>query len=130
MSAATLLAAERAGVTPLAPPPGSRQTQGVSRCPYTWVRNFLGVAKPNASEATQLRVTVRRGDDETVNVALPARSARWLVDLIPADVVEKIRAEEIPLDAIQDELARAEKLIPHRIFELVEPHRAVTVWLE
>lgn len=102
----------------------------MSRCPYTWVRNFLGVARPNATEATQLRVTVRRGDDETVNVALPARSARWLVDLIPADVVDKIRAEQIPLEAIQDELAQAETLVPHRIFELVEPHRAVTVWLE
>ncbi len=104
--------------------------RGVSRCPYTWVKNFLGGAKPGATEATQLRVTVRRGDDETVNVALPARSARWLVDLIPGDVVEKIRAEQIPVDAIQDDLARAEKLVPHRIFELVEPHRAVTVWLE
>ena len=102
----------------------------VSRCPYTWVRNFLGIAKPGASEATQLRVTVRRGEDETVNVALPARSARWLVDLIPADVIQKIRDEQIPLDAIQDDLARSDKLVPHRIFELIEPDRAVTVWLE
>jgi hypothetical protein len=94
------------------------------------VKNFLGVPSAHASEATQLRVTVRRGDDETVNVALPARSARWLVDLIPADVVDKIRAEDIPLEAIQDDLARAAKLVPHRIFELVEPDRAVTVWLE
>ncbi len=102
----------------------------MSRCPYTWVRNFLGVGKPGAAEATQLRVTVRRGDEETVNVALPAQSARWLVDLIPRDVVDKIRAEQIPLDAIQSELAAAGTLVPHRIFELVEPERAVTVWLE
>ena len=102
----------------------------MSRCPYTWVKNFLGVPSANAAEASQLRVTVRRGDDETVNVALPARSARWLVDLIPADVVAKIRAEQILLDAIQDDLARSEKLVPHRIFELIEPGRAVTVWLE
>jgi hypothetical protein len=99
-------------------------------CPYTWVMNFFGGAKPGATEATLLRVTVQRGDDETVNVALPAQSARWLVDLIPQDVVEKIRAEQIPLDVIQTELARAERLVPHRIFSLVEPHRAVTVWLE
>ena len=114
----------------MAHPLRRRQTPPVSRCPYTWVKNFLGVASPNATEATQLRVTVRRGDDETVNVALPARSARWLVDLIPQDVVDKIRAEQIPLDAIQDELAAATKLVPHRIFELKEPERAVTVWLE
>jgi hypothetical protein len=102
----------------------------VSRCPYTWVRNFLGVADPNAKEASQLRVTVTRHGEERVNVALPARSARWLVDLIPADVIARIREEAIPLDAIQDELARTERLVPRRIFTLADEARAVQVWLE
>ena len=102
----------------------------VSSCPYTWVRNFFGTPAPNAKEATQLRVTVHRGTEERVNVSLPARSARWLVDLIPADVVASIHAEKIPLDAIQGELAQSDKLVPHRIFELIEPGRSVLVWLE
>jgi hypothetical protein len=108
----------------------ARHTCGVSGCPYTWVKNFLGGAKAGGPEATQLRVTVRRGDDETVNVALPARSARWLMDLIPKDVVEKIRSEQIPIEDIQHELARVEMLVPQPIFTLVEPHRSVAVWLE
>jgi hypothetical protein len=102
----------------------------VSRCPYTWFRNFFGVPDPNAKEASQLRVTVVRDGEERVNVALPARSARWLVDLIPADVVAQIRAEAIPLEAIQQELAETARLVPRRIFALDDGARAVQVWLE
>jgi hypothetical protein len=94
------------------------------------VRKFFGAVDPKATEATSLRVTVVRDGDERVNVSLPARSARWLVDLIPADVVERIRDEAIPLDDIQRELAATTKLVPRRIFELVEPERSVLVWLE
>jgi hypothetical protein len=115
---------------PLASAAFPRHTQRVSGCPYTWVRNFLGAPPAGAREATQLRVTVRRGSEETVNVALPARSARWLMDLIPRDVVERIRSEQIPIEAIQGELARVEVLAPQPIFTLNDAQRSVAVWLE
>lgn len=43
-------------------------------------------------------------------VALPSKSARWLIEMIPADAVATIRAEEIPLDAITADLNRQEML--------------------
>jgi len=101
-------------------------------CPYTWVKSLFasGASKKPGSEASSLRVAVIREQVTTVDVALPARSARWLIDLIPEDVVLKIRAEGIPLDAIQSDLAERDRLFAQDIFSLVEPERTVKVWLE
>ena len=102
-------------------------------CPYTWFKGLFGGKAPSdAAHASHLRVTVTRGGDKTVDVSLPARSARWLIDLIPDDVVEKIRSEGIPLEDIQADLAaRADDgLVPQKIFTLEESQRTVTVWLE
>ncbi len=103
----------------------------MSGCPYTWFKNlFNGPLDPNAKDARFLRVTVDKNLSRTVDVSLPAGSARWLIDLIPDDVVSKIRAEGIPLDDIQDDLAKRERLFPQKIFILEEPERVVSVWLE
>lgn len=105
----------------------------MSKCPYTWVRSFFvkpaGTSNPN-EPARNLMVLVVRDGEERVRVALPSKSARWLIELIPADVVKKIRAEEIPLDAITAELNEQETLYPRPIFSLNEPNRQVEVWLE
>lgn len=103
----------------------------MAKCPYTWVRSLFssGAAKPG-EPAKHLMVKVMRDGEERVNVALPARSARWLIELMPDDVVEKVRAEEIPLDAMMEDLREQESLYPRPIFSLEEPHRQVLVWLE
>lgn len=92
--------------------------------------SFFGSRSTPSEEATQLRVRVVRNDETVVDVALPAKSARWLIDLIPEDVVEKIRLEQIPLDEIQQQLKDATHLLPQKIFNLDEPNRIVMVWLE
>lgn len=81
------------------------------------------------TEARNLHVTVHKNGEERVNVTLPAGSARWLIDLIPTDVVEKIYEEEIPLQSIQDELVKMKKLYPQEIFTMNEENRQVQVWL-
>ena len=75
----------------------------MSKCPYTWFKSIMGKTtnKDSGELATQLRVTVFHGEEERVNVSLPAKSARWLVSLIPEGVLETIRSEGIPLDEIQ-----------------------------
>ena len=106
----------------------------MSKCPYTWVRGFFSGSGRTASNpdepARNLMVLVVRDGEERVRVALPSRSARWLIELIPTDVVRKIRAENIPLDAITAELNAQEVLYPRAIFSLQEPDRQVEVWLE
>ncbi len=104
----------------------------MSACPYTWVRSFFsaGTKAEPGTPAKNLMVRVVRDGEERVRVALPSRSAKWLIELIPADVVTKIRAEQIPLDAITEDLNRQEVLYPRSIFTLDEPNRQVTVWLE
>lgn len=105
----------------------------MSSCPYTWFRDLFSNARPEEKSALtpadHLHVRVLKLGVETVRVSLPAKSARWLIELIPEDVVEKIRAEQIPLDAILEELKEQEVLYPRAIFKLEEPERIVEVWL-
>ena len=104
----------------------------MARCPYTWVRSFFGSesAAATGEHAQHLRVRVVRDGEERVLVTLPARSARWLMELIPTDVQDKIRAEEIPLDDMMAELHEQAVHYPRQIFTLAEPHRQIDVWLE
>jgi len=102
----------------------------MAACPYTWIRGFFPAKNGDSSEASNLRVTVTREQKVVVDVSLPARSARWLIELIPEDVVKKIYAEGIPLDEIQADLAGRITLVPQKIFHLQETHREVAVWLE
>jgi hypothetical protein len=104
----------------------------MASCPYTWVRSLFSSGAPAAAgePARNLMVRVVRDGEERVRVALPSKSARWLIELIPADVVAKIREEEIPLDAITEDLNRQEVLYPRPIFSLADEHRQVSVWLE
>lgn len=105
----------------------------VSKCPYTWFKSLFGSSNTSTQEggeAQHLRVEVKRNNETIVDVFLPARSARWLIDLIPNDVITKIREEGIPIDFIQEDLAKREVLYAEKIFTLVEEHREVNVWLE
>ena len=99
-------------------------------CPYTWFKGIFGATTSSSGEASNLRVKVVRNLETTVDVSLPARSARWLIDVIPDDVVTRIRAEGIPIDDIQGDLAKTEVLVPRQIFTLNEDQRMVQVWLE
>jgi hypothetical protein len=103
----------------------------MAKCPYTWFVGLFGKtpARPG-QEAQHLRVTVDKNRERVVDVALPAGSARWLIDLIPSDVVSKIREEGIPIDSIRQELAERKQLFPQSVFTLRESHRTVDVWLE
>ncbi|MGZ3784829.1 MAG: hypothetical protein ACXWR0_09825 [Bdellovibrio sp.] len=87
-------------------------------------------AKSLDTKAQYLRVSVVKENITTVNVALPAESARWLLDLIPANVIKIIHEEGIPIDEIQSDLAKREQLHPQSIFSLNDGNRTVSVWLE
>lgn len=104
----------------------------MARCPYTWVRSFF--SNPSAAApgepAQHLRVRVMRDGEQRVLVTLPAKSARWLMEVIPEDVQNKIRAEEIPLDDMMAELHGETVHYPRQIFTLSEAHRQIDVWLE
>jgi len=105
----------------------------MAKCPYTWVKGLFGRASAGPSHrgvASNLMVRVVRDGEERVRVALPARSARWLLEVIPPDVVARIREEMIPLDEIARDLQEQPELFPRPIFALAEPHRTVDVWLE
>lgn len=104
-------------------------------CPYTWFRSFFGKATTSRGLSSETRAEflherVIRDGEERVAVALPAQSARWLIDLIPSDVVDKIREEEIPLDAILGDLKSQKILFQRKIFSMEDSARQVEVWLE
>ncbi len=103
-------------------------------CPYTWFRNIFS-SRSNSNPdldrpANNLHVRVIKDGEEKVWVALPARSARWLIDLIPEDVIQKIYEEKIPLDAMLEDLKTMDVLRPQKIFNLTEENRQVDIWLD
>jgi hypothetical protein len=101
------------------------------KCPYTWFRSFFTESSTNPNgEAQYLRVCVTKNNNRVVDVSLPAKSARWLIELIPDDVTSKIKEEGIPIEEIQLDLSKRIELMPQKIFKLIEPHREVEVWLE
>ncbi len=79
--------------------------------------------------AKNLNVRIVKNGRETVNVSLPAQCARWFVDFIPKDALEKINQAGIPIDEIHHELKGQEVLYPRSIFELVEQERSIYVSL-
>ncbi len=106
----------------------------MSRCPYTWFKGLFGgraapATLPN-EKAQHLMVRVVRDGEERVMVALPAKSAHWLIEVIPDHVMEQIRAEEIPIDDMMTDLKGQSALYPRPIFSLIDPTRNVQVWLE
>lgn len=82
------------------------------------------------TEAKSLRVRVIRGGATKVDLTFPARSARWLLEIMPSDVIERIRASGFAIDEMQRDLAEAKALQPRKLVELSEPDRQVQVWLE
>lgn len=105
----------------------------MGKCPYTWFKSFFtnGYAIPRpGAEAQNLRVAVVRNNETVVDVAFPARSARWLMELIPDDVIVKLKEEGIPIEGIHDDLAQRPILYAEKIFDLIEENRSVHVWLE
>lgn len=102
----------------------------MSRCPYTWFKSLIGHSPSDNQQATELRVRVIRNLITVVDVSLPARSARWLMELIPGDVLDRIKAEGIPIADIQDDLAQREVLVKSPIFKSSQPHQTIDVWLE
>ena len=103
----------------------------MSKCPYTWFKSiFKSSENQNSSEANALHVKVIKNGVETVFVSLPARSARWLIEIIPDDVLVKIKEEKIPIEDILNDLKAKSLLHPQAIFKLEEPNRIVDVWLE
>lgn len=101
----------------------------MSLCPYTWFRGLI-IKSSDGTTATFLRVKVSRDHSTVVDVSLPARSAGWLMELIPDDVIAKIKLEGIPIENIQSDLASMETLYPQKIFNLQDQNRIVDVWLE
>lgn len=104
----------------------------MTNCPYTWAKRVSNhpLDKANLQIAEHLRVRVTKNKETTVDVALPAHSARWLMELIPDDVLNQICREGIPIEKIQDDLSKEEKLFSGEIFTLTEAHRIIEVWLQ
>ncbi len=80
-------------------------------------------------EARNLVVKIMKNGKETVNVSLPAHCARWFIDFIPQDILDKIQKKGISLDKIQQDFKETGVLHPRSIFELAEDERSIYVAL-
>jgi hypothetical protein len=76
-----------------------------------------------------LRVAVWEGGQAKVNLTFKAVLARSLADLIPDDLVEKLRARGTDVQRIADEAA-VSQFAPGELFRLAEESKLVRVWLE
>ncbi len=83
-------------------------------------------------EASHLRISISKMGKTTVDLSFPAHCARWIMEMIPDDLLVKIRRKGIPLDAIQDRLFNMPVLSPCDLFHLedIEEEKKIKVWLE
>jgi hypothetical protein len=78
--------------------------------------------------STHLRVKVTEGRETVVEVEMPARAIENLADLVPDDVVTRIRSRGIDLEALGKDLARR-GAPPGTVFEETSGNRNYRVWL-
>jgi hypothetical protein len=80
-------------------------------------------------EASTLNIRITRNGVEKVRLTFPAIAARFLLELIPADALERIRQTTPALEAELKNLGSEERLQPRDLFNLQEPERQIQVWL-
>lgn len=81
-------------------------------------------------KAKHLRILVIRDGQEKANVSMPAATAKWFIDFISDDLLEKIKERGIDLESIQANLKSQEEIHPQKIFELNTEEKNIRVWLE
>ncbi len=76
-----------------------------------------------------LRVRVEEACHVKVDLTFRASAAEFLSDLIPEDLLEKLRARSIDLDTIVARTVQ-KQFAPGELFQLLEGTKKVSVWLE
>jgi len=112
-----------------------------------WRRELLSLpvsARPSASEpgslvsssgvrmpdtALRLRIRVVRGGTPVAQLAFGTGAVGHLADLVPEDMIDRIRARGLSLDAIAAETV-ARGCPPGELFTLAEDDLTVRVWIE
>lgn len=85
-------------------------------------RNFSSIAK-------FLRVSVMEGSRQIVRVTMPSTQVSRLEELIPEDVLERIRESNIDLNALSRKACEG-GILPQELFALNVGARDYRVWLE
>ena len=104
---------ERARNTSLPPLPESLRND---------VLNFQAVAR-------YLKVSVREGHQRIAEVTLPALQITALEEFIPTETLERLRAENIDIEAIKAR-ACASGIVPQLLFEHQDGTKNYRIWLE
>ncbi len=80
--------------------------------------------------AKKLKIVVSRNQVQTVNLSLPANSCRWIIDLIPDDILIKIKERGIDIEKIQNEFKSADVLVPKSILNIETEEKIIQIYLE
>ena len=87
-------------------------------------------AKDRPVKSQELRVRVTEGDKQVVAIAMPARAAYDLINIMPEDVIAHIRETgSVDLDAVMSRIVETQAE-PQSLFEHDREARHYRVWLE
>lgn len=81
-------------------------------------------------KAKHLKILITKDEVAVVDLSMPARCARWIIELVPSELLSKIKERGIDLEIIQAKFIAQEELYPCELFELVLPEKKIKIWLE
>jgi hypothetical protein len=93
------------------------------------IREMIEKARGEFEGSGKLRVQVIAKDEVRVDLTFRAAAAGHLTDLIPDDIRPKLECRSIDLVKISEDAA-ARNFAPGNLFEFIEEHRTIRVWLE
>jgi len=81
-------------------------------------------------EAKYLKIKIVRDDVTTVDLSLPAKSCRWMMELIPNEVLLKIKERGIDLALIEEKFNNQKILFPEEIMVIKTEEKIISIYLE
>lgn len=81
-------------------------------------------------EAQHLKINLFRDGKKKVDLTFKAQTARWIVELLPAHLIDKITARGINLTQLQDNLLNQKELLPGELVHFNDLEIEVRIWLQ
>jgi hypothetical protein len=84
----------------------------------------------NLKEAEHLKINLFRDGKKKVDLTFKARTARWMLELLPSHLIDKITARGIDLTQLQEGLINQKELFPTELVNFSDSEVEVRIWLQ
>jgi len=81
-------------------------------------------------QAQHLKINLFRDGKKKVDLTFKAQTARWIVELLPSHLIDKISARGIDLTKLQEGLIQQKELLPGELVNFSDAEVEVRIWLQ